>query len=91
MVRGNHERLVRDKAWSTLHVGGGGHSHVPGACLLSQVAHLGAMMPGEVDELIEDQAEVYGWVSLALCLSRLCQEQQFYASGLRVLEIFTGH
>lgn len=48
-------------------------------------------MPGEVDELIEDQAEVYGWVSLALCLSRLCQEQQFYASGLRVLEIFTGH
>ena len=65
---------VRDKAWPTLCVDRGGHSHVLGACLLSQVAHLGAMMPGEVDELIEDQAEVYGWVSLALCLSRLRQE-----------------
>lgn len=70
---------------------GGGPSHVLGACFQSQVAHLGAMMPGEVDELIEGQARVYGWVSLAPCLSILCQEQQLYASGLRVLEIFIGH
>ena len=49
------------------------------------------MMPGEVNELIEGQAEVYGWVSLAPCLSRRCQEQQLYASGLRVLEIFIGY
>lgn len=49
----------------------------------------GAIMPGEVEELIEDQAEVYGVGSGTLpvqTVSRtaiLCQT--------RVLEIFTGH